>query len=234
MNIALIMNENSYVGREYLSKLILNEIRLDVIIIGDFPAFDKDEDERCGGLWNPTSQDILLREIDFYRFKSLKSLKLENLLLLKNYDLGIQGGTGILKIDIINKFKQGFINFHPGNLPNYRGCSAPEWQLYECNDIVSTCHLIDEGIDSGPIIAKQKLSFDYNNYFEFRSNIYKETSVFMLSIVKKIINRGEMLDSEIQNEKHSRYRKYIGEERINELKNRIKNINCKIKNTQND
>ena len=229
MNIALIMNDNSYAGREYLSKLILDEIRLDVILIGSFPAFDKNENERCGGLWNPPRQDILLRNFNFYRFKSLKSLELENLLLLKNYDLGIQGGTGILKNNIINKFKKGFINFHPGDLPNYRGCSAPEWQLYEDNDIVSTCHLIDEGIDSGPILAKQKLRFEYNNYYEFRSKIYIETSVFMLNIVNKIMNNGEMLESEIQNEKHSKYRIYIGEKRINELKNRI--INCKNKNS---
>lgn len=229
MNIALIMNDNSYAGREYLSKLILDEIRLDVILIGSFPAFDKNENERCGGLWNPPRQDILLRNFNFYRFKSLKSLKLENLLLLKNYDLGIQGGTGILKNNIINKFKKGFINFHPGDLPNYRGCSAPEWQLYEDNDIVSTCHLIDEGIDSGPILAKQKLRFEYNNYYEFRSKIYIETSVFMSNIVNKIINNGEMLESEIQNEKHSKYRIYIGEKRINELKNRI--INCKNENS---
>ena len=45
MNIALIMNDNSYAGREYLSKLILDEIRLDVILIGSFPAFDKNENE---------------------------------------------------------------------------------------------------------------------------------------------------------------------------------------------
>lgn len=219
MNIALIMNDNSYAGREYLSKLILNEIRLDVIIIGDFPAFDKNEDERCGGLWNPTSQEILLRKIDFYRFKSLKSLKLENLLLLKNYDLGIQGGTGILKNDIINKFKQGIINFHPGDLPDYQGCSAPEWQMYENKNVISTCHFIDEGIDSGPILDKCLLNVSLNNYFEFRASIYPQTSIFVVNTINKILNDRNFLASyKLQKKENFNYRKYIGKERIEELK----------------
>ena len=213
MNIALIMNDNSYAGREYLSKLIFSGFKIDVIIIGNFPSFDMDEDKRCGGLWNPPSQNVLLKKLDFYKFNSLKSLKLENLLSLKKYHLGIQGGTGILKHNIINKFKYGIINFHPGDLPYYRGCSAPEWQLYEGNDIVSTCHLIDEGIDSGPILAKKKLNFEYNSYFEFRSKIYKETSKFVVDIVEKIIVKGKILELEFQNEKNSKYRSYIGDKK---------------------
>ena len=227
MNIALIMNDNSYAGREYLSKLIFSGFKIDVIIIGNFPSFDLDEDKRCGGLWNPPSQNVLLKKLDFYKFNSLKSLKLENLLSLKKYHLGIQGGTGILKDNVINKFKYGIINFHPGYLPFYRGCSAPEWQLYEGNDIVSTCHLIDEGIDSGPILAKKKLNLEYTNYYEFRSKIYIETSKFVVDIVEEIANKGKMLELEIQNEKHSKYRTYIKEEKINELKIKLINKNKK-------
>ena len=36
MKIALIMNENSYAGREYLSGLFKNNIKIDVIQIGKF------------------------------------------------------------------------------------------------------------------------------------------------------------------------------------------------------
>lgn len=78
--------------------------------------------------------------------------------MLKYYDLGIQGDTGILKSDIINKFNLGLINFHPGDLPKYIDCSAQEWQLCENNDIISTYHLIDQWIVTGPVLAKPELT----------------------------------------------------------------------------
>lgn len=107
--------------------------------------------------------------------------------MLKYYDLGIQGDTGILKSDIINKFNLGLINFHPGDLPKYRGCSAQEWQLCENNDIISTCHLIDQWIVTGPVLAKPELNLVYENYHEFRTKIHKETSIFMLKVLTKLL-----------------------------------------------
>ena len=50
-------------------------------------------------------------------------------------------------------FNIGIINFHP-ETSFYRGCSAPEWQLLEENEIICTAHFIDEGIDTGEIIEK--------------------------------------------------------------------------------
>ena len=225
MKIALIMNDNSYIGREYLSQLQNSNFLIDVIIIGDFPSIDEIEEERCGGLWNPVSQEEILKKYKSYRFKSLKSSALQELLLKKNYDIGIQGGTGILKKNVINRFNLGLVNFHPGDLPKYRGCSAPEWQIYDNNDVICTCHLIDEGIDTGAIILKKKLELVYNNYFEFRSLIYKKISLFMLEILEDIVKNNQIKELTIQNEKDAIYRKYIGKEIINDLKKSIKNTN---------
>ena len=119
--------------------------------------------------------------------------------MLKYYDLGIQGDTGILKSDIINKFNLGLINFHPGDLPKYRGCSAQEWQLCENNDIISTCHLIDQWIVTGPVLAKPELNLVYKNCDEFRSKIYKETSIFTLKSVAEIVKGKKIKELKIQN-----------------------------------
>ena len=45
-NLALIMNEHSYAGREYLSKL--KDFNIDVICIGSFPKISTTEEERNG------------------------------------------------------------------------------------------------------------------------------------------------------------------------------------------
>jgi folate-dependent phosphoribosylglycinamide formyltransferase PurN len=227
MKIVLIMNDNSYPGREYLSQLRNHSFSIDVIIIGHFHSIDMSEEERCGGLWNPVSQREVLKGYDYYRFKSLKSDDLQELLLKKNYEVGIQGGTGILKENIINKFNLGILNFHPGDLPKYRGCSAPEWQIYENKDVICTCHLVDENIDTGPIILKKKLALIYNDYFEFRSIIYKEISFFVIEVLYEIVGNNGIKKLVIQNEKEAIYRKYIGAEKINSLKKLITTNNLK-------
>lgn len=217
------MNQNSYAGREYLSAIKDACIDIDVASIGDYPEIDFAEEERCGGYWKPRSVETFKPYFNFYNFTSLNDEALHQLLVDRNYDFGIQGGTGILKNTIINQFKIGILNFHPGDLPFYRGCSAPEWQLYENNPVISTAHLVDEGIDSGRIIKKRILEIDFRSYERFRSSIYPQTAKFVVEVVKDVIFfNGLNLVPEIQNEDEANYRKYIGREKINELKRRLK------------
>lgn len=222
IKIALIMNQNNYAGREYLSKL--TDLQIDVISIGEYPEFDNDEEERCGNLWRPESEQDLYKHFNFYSFKSLKSKELEEFLISKNYHIGIQGGTGIIKSNIIRLFSLGLLNFHPGDLPYYRGCSAPEWQLYEQKEIVATAHKIDEGIDSGAILLKKELNVSLKSYAHFRASIYPETSKFVRDVILDIIRGDDLiLKSVSQDERQAIYRKYIGEEKINELKKMLSN-----------
>ena len=174
---ALIMNDNSYPGREILSKL--HDIKVDVLCIGKYPKFNSMEEDRCGGYWKPRDQSVLMKQHNFYFFKTLNSLKLINFLKKTNYCIGIQGGTGILKKDIIDLFKFGIINFHPGNLPFYRGCSAPEYQYFDNKEIICTAHLINPKIDCGNIIEKKTLNVNYSSYNRFRASIYPEISFFV-------------------------------------------------------
>ena len=68
INIALIMNQNHYAGREYLSKL--TDLQIDVISVGEYPGFNNKEEERCGNLWKPESEQELSKHFNFYSFKS--------------------------------------------------------------------------------------------------------------------------------------------------------------------
>ena len=216
------MNQNSYVCREYLSKL--TDLQIDVISIGEYPEFDHDEEERCGNLWKPESEQELSKHFNFYSFKNLNSKELEEFLISKNYHIGIQGGTGIIKSNIIQLFSLGLLNFHPGDLPYYRGCSAPEWQLYEQKEIVSTAHKIDEGIDTGVILLKKELDVSLKSYVHFRASIYPETSKFVRDVILDIIRGDDLISKSVpQDERQAIYRKYIGEEKINGLKKMLSN-----------
>lgn len=70
----------------------------------------------------------------------------------------------ILKSSLLKIPKNGVINFHPSILPKYKGM-APIFQalLHNENDIGFSLHYIDEGIDTGGIIKRQKLKIDKND-----------------------------------------------------------------------
>jgi len=222
MKIAIIMNKNSYPGREYLKAFNKAKIVVDVISIGNFPEIDEIEEERCGGFWTPPSQSELTKELKVKFYDSLKDEKLIEYLGSSSYDVGIQGGTGIIKNNIIMSFKYGILNFHPGDLPEYRGCSAPEWQLYENKNIISTCHLIDEGIDSGKIIEKKKLAVSLESYELFRASIYVETAKFVVEIINKLMLNIDIIKlAKVQNARNANYRKYIGKEKIDQLRSKL-------------
>jgi methionyl-tRNA formyltransferase len=224
MKILVIMNDNSYSGREYLSQLFNFVKYIDVLIIGDYPQKNQIEDLRCGDNWIPLDQSVIKKKFSFVEFDSLKSPDLLKYLSKNIYDLAIQAGTGIINVSLIQKFPKGILNFHPGDLPKYRGCSAPEWQLLDNKPIISTCHFIDKGIDSGPILKKKKLNVDYTSYNLFRSSIYPETAKFVKEIINEIIINPSLLkSSKNQNDASANYYNQISLKEKNKIEMLFKN-----------
>lgn len=77
-----------------------------------------------------------------------------------NPDIVIVNGTRILKPGVLNAVKARFINTHQGITPNYRGAHGGYWALHEKDpaNCGVTIHLVDEGIDTGHIIAQALIS----------------------------------------------------------------------------
>ena len=62
---------------------------------------------------------------------------------------------------VIDAVPRGIINVHPGTLPGYRGLFAPFWQiLHREQELGCTIHLVDRGIDTGPILGIARVPFD--------------------------------------------------------------------------
>jgi len=95
----------------------------------------------------------------------------------KNVDLGLVFGFGfIFKKNYIDKFKYGIWNFHPGDLPKYRGRHPVTWAfLNDEKKIGLSIHSIDEKIDQGFLIHK---------YFVKRS-YYDDENLILKKITKK-------------------------------------------------
>ena len=64
-------------------------------------------------------------------------------------------GTGILSADVIRTFPGRILNLHLGLSPYYRGAGTNFWPLVnrEPEYVGATIHYLDEGIDTGPIVA---------------------------------------------------------------------------------
>ena len=73
--------------------------------------------------------------------------------------------VNVIPKKFIDKFKYGLVNAHAGDLPRYRGNACPNWAiLNQEDDVVLSFHLMDEGLDSGPIIMKERFKLKEDTY----------------------------------------------------------------------
>ncbi|MBN2564007.1 MAG: formyl transferase [Phycisphaerae bacterium] len=72
-----------------------------------------------------------------------------------NPDVGLSVFFGyILKPAVLGLFPKGVMNLHPAYLPYNRGAHPNVWSIVEGTPAGVTIHFVDEGIDSGDVIAR--------------------------------------------------------------------------------
>ena len=101
----------------------------------------------------------------------------------------------IFKKSTINFFKNNLINFHSSRLPFDRGGATFSWQILKGDRIHSnTAHLVDEGVDTGPIIFSRNTIYPYDCKIPLDFEIYdkKQLEFFYQSLVKKIIKEEKL------------------------------------------
>jgi methionyl-tRNA formyltransferase len=81
-----------------------------------------------------------------------------NTLKRLNPDIGVSIYFGyILKPELLAIFGRGCVNLHPGLLPFNRGAHPNVWSIVEGTPAGVTLHWMDEGVDTGAIIAQQEV-----------------------------------------------------------------------------
>ena len=148
---ALFFQDGNFIGREYFSRLVHAWRTPDLLVcVGRMtPESIEIEKIRTAGRWNPPS---LPANAPIHRYDRLADEAIPVLLKAERIDVAIQGGVGLLKNPLISTPKFGFLNPHPGRLPQYRGSSCPEWAIWNGDPVVITAHVVDEGLDSGPLV----------------------------------------------------------------------------------
>lgn len=71
---------------------------------------------------------------------------------------GVSAGyRAIIPQSVIDVFPNGIVNIHTSLLPFGRGAHPNAWAIYSGSPAGVTMHLIDEGVDSGPILHQVKV-----------------------------------------------------------------------------
>jgi folate-dependent phosphoribosylglycinamide formyltransferase PurN len=70
-------------------------------------------------------------------------------------DVAIFTGGNILRTEILEVPRLGVVNSHLALLPEVRGMSSPEWSILCEVPLSITIHLMDIGIDTGPILLRR-------------------------------------------------------------------------------
>lgn len=71
-------------------------------------------------------------------------------------DVVVYTGGGLIRAPLLEMPRHGILNAHMGVLPAYRGLDTVEWPLLEGRaeavDLGVTLHLMDAGVDTGPVV----------------------------------------------------------------------------------
>jgi folate-dependent phosphoribosylglycinamide formyltransferase PurN len=100
-------------------------------------------------------------------------------------DVAIFTGGNILRDQLLKVPRLGVLNSHLALLPEIRGMSSPEWSLLREVPIGITIHLMDSGIDTGPILLRREFdsSADCNSLADLRNRMIAEGIELMAEVV---------------------------------------------------
>lgn len=119
------------------------------------------------------------------RNSDILKIKIPQDFFVFSYGFGI-----IFNKDVINKFKYGIWNFHPGLLPNYRGRHPIHWAIINNEKKIGiSVHMIDDKIDMGYLISQNVVRrYQNDNHKDIEKKIIK---IIKNQIIKKTFNNFE-------------------------------------------
>ena len=98
--------------------------------------------------------------------------------VLQEYDVNPENGlvclAGYMRLlspEFVKKYKMKILNIHPSLLPSFPGLNSQKKALdYGVKVTGCTVHFVDEGLDSGPIIAQKQVTVLDNDTYKTLSD----------------------------------------------------------------
>lgn len=164
MKAVVMMTEENPAGREYLKGCFAAGVVPTAVIVESSPFAKRAlayNTERMGGLYAPPTTAELLETRDIPTYLTTRHMSPHVVRLLERLapDVVVAGGVGgILRQDMLSIPRIGFVGCHPGLLPRMRGSTPIAYAILDDYPVGASCFLMDEGIDTGPVIHAEPLA----------------------------------------------------------------------------
>ncbi|SDU57402.1 phosphoribosylglycinamide formyltransferase [Gordonia westfalica] len=115
------------------------------------------------------------------------------------FDPGWVVTAGFMKIlgpAFLERFGGRIVNSHPALLPSFPGAhGVPEALDYGVKVTGATVHLVDDGVDTGPILAQQVVTIDDDDTVDtLHERIKTVERVLLAEVVTALVTRGVVID----------------------------------------
>jgi methionyl-tRNA formyltransferase len=101
---------------------------------------------------------------------------------------------------------KGFYNVHPGLLPEYRGPDPIFQQIKNKEKFAGiTIHKLDEGIDTGPILIKERIPLEVTDTHGLLTTKLSDAAAVQVNILMKLIGFNVPLHAKEQDKKIAKY-----------------------------
>lgn len=216
-------------GRRLLERIHERGIRLDAVVVmtgGIAPPRDRRSERTTRRLrrWPRATAGAVKRRVSFRRDRrawyaararqvipaaEMNSRALRRTLARLDPDYLVLGGGGILEPDVIQTARAGVLNAHPALLPWVRGNGVVAQSLEHDVALGATVHMVDSGIDTGPIVARRLLPVEPGpaSIHALEEAAYDLAAEIMADTVEAIARRGERPRGMPQEEQHPLFRK---------------------------
>lgn len=193
------------IGSVGSSKIILEEM-----IKVNFPiemvfSLDEEYSKNVTG-YEPIHDLAELNNIPYRKFKKINDEVNIKVISEINPDyIFVIGLSQLVSKKIIDTAKKGVVGSHPTPLPKYRGRAAMVWQML-LNVKESKCSLffIDEGIDSGEILAQESYFLEETDYaLDAERKVNEAFRILVKKVLPKIMD--DTLNPQKQDEEEATY-----------------------------
>ncbi len=150
-------------------------------------------DRECGSLEYAKNIEIYNKKIEYKRTNNKQLLEeLENI----NPDVIVTNWHKIIDEEVVQKYSGKLINLHYSLLPAFDGLIGiePIEKAYQknCQYVGTTCHYVDEGVDSGKIISQALVKTDISINEAIEKIFQKGCLILLNSIVN--LSREEIIE----------------------------------------
>ena len=106
----------------------------------------------------------------------------------------LAGYMRLLSSEFVKKYKMRIMNIHPSLLPSFPGLNSQKKALdYGVKVTGCTVHFVDEGLDSGPIIAQKHVAVLDNDTYETLSDRVLEQEHILYPYCVKLFSEKKLL-----------------------------------------